>query len=274
MRGMRGTPLISMRVPPRTLTLTSSRAAPIPVRTCPVLRTRRRRIWATSATSCGRAHVGAGHGLDERHAQAVGQVDAAVADVADLAAGVLLEAELDDGDAAVLVRDPAVDADDGRALEAGRDAAVEVLLAGDVELVDEGEVVEHGHAEGDVEGLVVHHERRRVVHLVGADRLPVDPVDDLLLGLELHEGRAVVLAELGQGRPHVAEDLGVVLVAVAAGRAAAEELLFGQELLVDLEAGAEADLGVIRAGHLGERLEDELIFAHGKGASSGTEEAL
>ena len=53
MRGMRGTPLISTRVPPRTLTLTSSRAAPIPVRICPVLRTRRRRIWATSATSAG-----------------------------------------------------------------------------------------------------------------------------------------------------------------------------------------------------------------------------
>ena len=121
---------------------------------------------------------------------------------------------------------------------------------------------------------LVHLERRRVVHLVGADRLPVDPVDDLLLGLELHEGGAVVLAELGEGRPHVAEDLGVVLVAVAAGRAAAEELLLGQELLVDLEAGAEADLGVIRVGHLGEGLEDELIFAHGNGASSGTEEAL
>ncbi|MCK7518234.1 MAG: hypothetical protein MZV64_11195 [Ignavibacteriales bacterium] len=133
-----------------------------------------------------------------------------MADVADLAAGVLLEAELDDRDAAVLVRDGAVDAEDGRALEAGRDAAVEVLLAGDVDLVDEVEAVEQGDAEGPVEGLLVDHERRRVVHLVGADRLPVDPVDDLLAGLELHQGRAVVLAELGQGRPHVAEDLGVV----------------------------------------------------------------
>jgi hypothetical protein len=81
-----------------------------------------------------------------------------------------------------------------------------------------------------------------------------------LLGLELHEGRAVVLAELGQGRAHVAEDLGVVLAAVAAGRAAAEELLFGQDLLVDLEARAEPDRFVVGRGHLGEGLEEE--FAH------------
>ncbi len=134
------------------------------------------------------------------------------------------------------------------------------------------QAVEHGDAEGDVEGLLVDHERRRVVHLVGADRLPVDAVDDLLLGLELHQGRAVVLAQLGQGRPHVAEDLGVVLLAVAAGRAAAEELLLGQELLVDLEAGAEADLGVVRRGHLAEGLELEL--AHGRGFPSDVRDGI
>jgi len=50
---MRETPLISMRVPPVTLTLTSWRAAPIPVRTRPVERTSRRKSCATSATSCG-----------------------------------------------------------------------------------------------------------------------------------------------------------------------------------------------------------------------------
>ncbi|MBP1770479.1 MAG: hypothetical protein H6P96_1097 [Candidatus Aminicenantes bacterium] len=145
-----------------------------------------------------RPHVGTGDGLDEGHAQAVGQVGPAVADIADLAAGVLLESELDDRDSTVVVGDGSVDAEDGRALEAGRDAAVEVLLAGDVDLVDEVEAVEQGDAEGPVEGLLVDHERRGVVHLVGADRLPVDPVDDLLAGLELHQGRAVVLAELGQ----------------------------------------------------------------------------
>jgi len=51
MRGMRGTPLISMRVPPVTLTFTSSRAAPMPVRTRPVLRTILLSSWATSAAS-------------------------------------------------------------------------------------------------------------------------------------------------------------------------------------------------------------------------------
>ena len=116
--------------------------------------------------------------------------------------------------------------------------------------------------------MLVDHERRRVVHLVGADRLPVDPVDDLLLRFELHEGRAIVFAELGQRRPHVAEDLGVVFIAVASGRTAAEKLLFGQDLLVDLEAGAESNLRVIGVGHLGERLELELVFAHEPGPFS------
>jgi len=50
---MRGTPLISIRVPSVTLTFTSCRAAPIPVRTQPVLRTSRRQISPTWATSRG-----------------------------------------------------------------------------------------------------------------------------------------------------------------------------------------------------------------------------
>ena len=41
-QAMCATPLISTRVPPVMLTLTSSRAAPMPVRTLPVLRARKR----------------------------------------------------------------------------------------------------------------------------------------------------------------------------------------------------------------------------------------
>jgi len=64
--------------------------------------------------------------------------------------------------------------------------------------------------------------------------------------------------QLGQGRPHVAEDLGVVLG--DSGRpAAAEELLGGQELLVDLEAGHEPDPGVVLGGHWPRRLEGEVV---------------
>ena len=107
--------------------------------------------------------------------------------------------------------------------------------------------------------------RRRVVHLVGADGLPLDAVDDFLPGLELHQGRAVVFAQLGQGRPHVAQDLGVVGRAVMAGRAAAEELPLGQELLVDFQAGLEADGGVVLGGHLGEGLENKVV-RHAKGS--------
>ena len=206
-----------------------------------------------------RPHVRAGDRLDERHAQPVREVNAAVADVADLAAGVLLEAELDDPDVPSLVGDLPVDADDRRPLEPRRDAPVEVLLAGDVQLVDHLAVVEQADLEGDVQRLLVDHEGRRVVHLVGADGLPFDPVDDLFFGLELHEGRAVVLPELGQGRPHVAEDLGVELRAIAAGRAAAEQLLGRQELLMDLEAGLEPDGRVVPGRHVLEGLEEKIV---------------
>ncbi|MFH2052269.1 MAG: hypothetical protein ABIK96_07340 [bacterium] len=48
-----GTPLISMRVPPVTETLTSWRAAPLPVRTMPLDRHRWRSTWPTAMASSG-----------------------------------------------------------------------------------------------------------------------------------------------------------------------------------------------------------------------------
>ncbi len=193
----------------------------------------------------GRPHVRIGDGLDQRHAQAVGLVDTAVPAVAHLPAGILLEAKLADADPAVLVGDPAVRAQDGRSLEAGGDAAVEVLLPGDVELAHDIAAEEQGHFEGDVERLLVELEGRRIVHLVGADVLGVELVNDLFVGLEFHEGGAVVLAELGEGRAHMAQHLRVVSLVVLAGRAAAEQLLTGVELLVDLEAGLEPQPGIV-----------------------------
>ena len=53
MSGIRGTPFISTRVPPRTLTFTSWRAAPMPRRTWPVARVIQRIAWAASSTSQG-----------------------------------------------------------------------------------------------------------------------------------------------------------------------------------------------------------------------------
>jgi len=178
-----------------------------------------------------------------------------VAGIAHLAAGILLQTELDDGDGAVLVGHRAVDADNGGALKSGRDTAVEILLAGDMELIDHDAVVEHGDAQGDVEGLFIEFKRGSIIHLVGADGLAVDPVDDLLFGLELHQGGAIVLAELREGRPHVAEDLRVIVIAVAARRAAAKELFGGEKLLMDFQPGFKADGGEIFGLHLFERLE-------------------
>ena len=148
-------------------------------------------------------------------------------------------------DLATAKRQAALDADDGGALEAGRNRPVEVLLAGDVDLVDDVAAEHQALLDGDVDGLLIDEKRRRVVHLVGADVGLVEQIDDVLSGLELHQRRAVVLAELGQGRPHVAQDRAVVLGGVEPRRTVAEHLLFGEQLLVDLEADPKTDLGVV-----------------------------
>ena len=193
----------------------------------------------------GRPQLRPGHGLGERHAQAIGAPHDAVALVRHLAARVLLDAHVGHREPPALERQPAVDADDRRALEARGNRAVEVLLPGDVHLVDDVHVHHQAQLDRHVDGLLVHQERRRVVHLVRADVEVVQEVDDLLLRLELHERRAVVLAELGERGPHVAEHLAVVVFGVEAGGAAAEQLVRGQELLVHLEAGYEADRFVV-----------------------------
>ena len=59
-------------------------------------------VFAGLAQLVGVLAVGIGDGLNQRHAEAVGLIDTAVADVANLAAGVLLDAQLDEAD--VLLR--------------------------------------------------------------------------------------------------------------------------------------------------------------------------
>ena len=157
-----------------------------------------------------RDQLGPRDGFRQRHPQAVGAPDDAVAPVLHLAAGVLFERDVGDRELAALEGKAAVEAHDGRALEAGGNAAVQILFAGDVDLVDDV----HAHREADFDGHVqrrlVHEERRRVVHLVGADVQVVQEIDDLLLRLELHQRGAVVLAQFAERRPHVAQHLAVV----------------------------------------------------------------
>ena len=81
--------------------------------------------------------VGVGYRFDKRHPQPVGFIAALVTNIPHFAAGVFFEAELDQAYFLVFQRDLSLHADDGGALETGRDAAVEVLLAGDVHLPDD-----------------------------------------------------------------------------------------------------------------------------------------
>lgn len=151
-----------------------------------------------------------------------------MADVRNFAAGVLLDRELPNADLAVFVWDPPADANDTGALKTGGDRAVQILLAGDVQLADDVQPQQQADFERDVEGLVVDEERRRIVKLVGADRIPVDAVVDVLAGLLLHERRAVVLPQFRKSWTHVPQDLGVILLAVVPGGTTAEELGLGE----------------------------------------------
>jgi len=101
--------------------------------------------------------------------------------------------------------------------------------------------IERTHFNGHIERDLVDQERRGVIHLVGADVEMVEEIDDLLLGFELHQRGAVVLAEFAEGGAHVAEDFAVVGLGVEAGGAAAEELVFGEELLMHFQSGDQAD---------------------------------
>jgi len=113
------------------------------------------------------------NGLGQGHAQAVCPPGDLVTLVLYLAAGVLLDADVRDGEPASLEGQPAVHAHDGCALETRRNRAIQVLFSRDVNLVNDVHV--HGEAklDADIDGLLVHQEGRRVVHLIGTDVLVV-----------------------------------------------------------------------------------------------------
>ena len=219
----------------------------------------------------GVQEVGFGDRLGQRHAQSVGAEDDAVAHVGDLASRVFFQGELADAQDLVAAQDAVAEGDGaaqahhGRALEARGDGAVQVLLAHDVELAHELEVIEARHLQGVAHGLLVHGEGRGVVHLVGADAAACQPVDDLLAGLELHQGGAVVLAQLTQRGAHMTQDLGVHARGADASGAAAEELALRLELLVDLQPAQEAQGVVVGGRHLVERALAEVQGGIGAG---------
>ena len=105
-----------------------------------------------------------------------------------------------------------------------------------MQLSDDAGVKQERDLHGDGKRLAVQRERRRVVDIVCAGGFAFDSVDDVLLRLELHQRRAIVLTQLTERRAHVANELGIELVAslVSARWAAAEQLLLCAQLLMDL----------------------------------------
>ena len=141
-------------------------------------------------------HLRVGDHLEQGHAEAVRAERDPVALVPHLPAGVLLDAHLNHRDRAVRQGDFSFHADDGGPLKAGRNAPVQVLFPGDVNLPHDARAEQQRHLQDDIDRLGVRRKRGRVVHLICANRVVADLIDDLLAGLELHEGGAVVFAQL------------------------------------------------------------------------------
>ena len=271
-RPARGTPLISQRSPPRTLTFTSWRLAPMPVRTRPVLRATSPQSRIASRTSSGVRSSGpvtvSVSGMPRRSVRQM--IWCPLSFTSRHESSSTLTCVIVSG--RPLKGSHAVDADDGRPLEARGNRPVEVLLSGDVDLVDDVHIHRQAQLDGHVDGLLVHQKRRRVVHLVGADVLRVQEVDDLLLRLELHQSRAVVLAQLREGRTHVSQHFAVVRLGVEPRGTATEQLLPGQELLVHLQPRDQAHRFVVQTiEHPGPflRVEEQRVNRHFRAACIG-----
>ena len=172
----------------------------------------------------------------------------------------LLERELDEPDRLVSELDFALHSQDGGSLEPGGDAPIQVLLADDVDLADDVELAQKGDLEGDLKGFTVERKRRGVVDVIGAGRLILDLIDDLLAGFKLHERSAVILPQLAERGPHVTDDLGIeyALAVVKSRRTIAEKFFAGFELLVNLESGLESHAVVVFL-----RREGALHISHG-----------
>ncbi len=112
-----------------------------------------------------RSQVGLGDDLGERHPEPVGAKRDAVADVRDLAAGILLQRQLSNAQHLVdtqlgnAKRHGAVQAHHDRALKACRDRTIEVLLAHDVELGNQIEVEHQAQVQRHAHGFLIELER-------------------------------------------------------------------------------------------------------------------
>ena len=126
------------------------------------------------------------HRLDQRHAESVGAPDDEVAAVRNLATAVLFDADLRDRDAPVPEGNTALYADDCSPLESRWNRSVEILLASDMNLVDDVAAEHQALLDGDVNGLLVDGERWRIVHLIGTDVRLVEQINDVFFRLELH----------------------------------------------------------------------------------------
>ena len=95
--------------------------------------------------------LGGGDGFDQRHAEAVGSPDDEMPAIRDLPAAVLLDAHLGDGQVSTAKGQAAIHSDDGGALKAGGYGSVQILLAGDVHLVDDVAAQHEALLDGDVQ---------------------------------------------------------------------------------------------------------------------------
>ncbi|EKD51431.1 MAG: hypothetical protein ACD_62C00256G0002 [uncultured bacterium] len=131
-----------------------------------------------------------------------------MSNVRNLAAGIFLNAELNEFDDFAFDGKLSRHTHNARALKTSRDGAVQILFAGYVKFTHDVLFEQERDLNGNIQCLLIDAKRGGVVNVVRASGFVLDTVDDVLARAKLHERGAIILAQFTQRGPHVANDLG------------------------------------------------------------------
>ncbi|KAF5032619.1 hypothetical protein DSECCO2_615360 [anaerobic digester metagenome] len=169
-----------------------------------------------------------------------------MADIADFAAAVFFDAELNQADLFVPERNFTFNTNDGGTLKAGRDTAVEILLAGDVYFAHNVQFRQEGNFYCNIQRLTIDRKWRCIVHFVCTGCFVFNTIYNLFPGFEFHQRGAVIFTKLAERGAHMTNHFCIVDVAGIefACRTITEELFFCQQLLMHFKSRHKSD-GVV-----------------------------
>ena len=150
--------------------------------------------------------------------------------VGNFPARIFLKAQLYQPDFFVFQLYFAFNTNDSSTLKAGRDAAVEVLLPGDVHLANDILFRQQRNLNGNIQRFPVKRKRRCIIHLISTGGYIFYPVNNLLFGFKFHECSSVIFTQFAECWPHVPDQFGIVIIAfvINTGGAITKQFFLGK----------------------------------------------